>query len=526
MNKSQQRKAGVLLHISSLPDGTLGEQALQFVDFLYESSVSVWQTLPLNMPHGDGSPYQCLSAHAGNPAFINLKKLGEHLEKVGIISAAESQLYDEKFVDLNLALANADSEVSPNLKVISHAEYRQKTFEKAFAALSQHIDSSEYVAYQKFCKKHKSWLKDFALFLVLHKRFGQGSWSNWPEVYKKRDTKTLSLAKKQHAAEISLIQFIQFVFFEQWSALKQYANSKNIAMFGDIPIFVAYDSADVWADPSLFKLDKRCNMTVIAGVPPDYFSTTGQRWGNPHYNWSAMKNHGYKWWISRMETQNRMFDMVRIDHFRGLQAAWEIPINEATAMNGTWCEAPGYELLSTIKNHFTEMCLVAEDLGIITDEVNALRHHFHLPGMKILQFAFGSGDDNLYLPHNIEPNSVVYTGTHDNDTTLGWYLSLDEHAKHHLHAVLNNHEPAMPATLIDLAMSTNGDLVVIPMQDILGLDTHSRMNTPGTVGGNWLWKFDWQQLTPELKQAFTDVVSRHGRANNIQSSNIHSSGIH
>ena len=501
MKKSQQRKAGVLLHISSLPDGTLGEHAFQFVDFLSESGVSVWQTLPLNMTHGDGSPYQCLSAHAGNPAFINMRQLGQHLEKLGLISTAESQLYDE----------NLHASEDANSKT----EQRHHLLEKAFTVLAQNPDSGEYIAYQKFCKKHNHWLKDFALFLVLRKHFNDTSWNNWPEDYKKREIKTLNLAKKQHDAEIDLIQFSQFVFFEQWSVLKQYANSKNIAVFGDIPIFVAFDSADVWANPNLFKLNKRCNMTVVAGVPPDYFSTTGQRWGNPHYNWSEMKNHGFKWWIQRMATQNRMFDMVRIDHFRGLQAAWEIHANEATAMNGVWRLAPGYALLGAIKKHFKKMCLVAEDLGIITDEVNALRQQFQLPGMKILQFAFGGGDDNLYLPHNIEANSVVYTGTHDNDTTLGWYLSLDEHAKHHLHAVLNNYEPAMPFALIDLALATNGDLVVIPMQDILALDSSSRMNTPGTLGGNWVWKFDWKQLTPELKQAFADSVARHGRANLI-----------
>ena len=498
MKKPQQRKAGILLHISSLPDGTLGEHAFQFVDFLSESGVSVWQTLPLNMTHGDGSPYQCLSAHAGNPTFINMQKLGENLVKQGLVLGSELQVYNDSLY----------AELDANLK----AEHRHKLLENAFTALSQHADSTEYIAYRKFCKKHNSWLKDFALFIVLRKHFNETSWNNWPEDYKKRDTRTLNLAKKRHEAEIDLIQFAQFVFFEQWSVLKQYANSKNIAIFGDIPIFVAFDSADVWANPNLFKLNKRCNMTVVAGVPPDYFSSTGQRWGNPHYNWSAMKNHGFKWWIQRMATQNKMFDMVRIDHFRGLQAAWEISANEATAMNGVWRPAPGYALLSAIKRHFKKMILVAEDLGIITEEVNALRNYFELPGMKILQFAFGSGDDNFYLPHNIEPNSVVYTGTHDNDTTLGWYLNLDGHAKHHLHAVLNNYEPDMPTALIDLALSTNGNLVVIPMQDILALDSTCRMNTPGTLGGNWTWRFDWQQLTPPLKQAFIDAVSRNGRA--------------
>lgn len=491
MKKSQQRKVGVLLHISSLPDGSLGRDALQFVDFLSEMGASVWQTLPLNMPHDDDSPYQCLSAHAGNPHFINLPKLGESLANSGLISAEEAFAY----------------------QLDSDAEAKQHLLEKAFNTCANHPDSAEYLAYKKFCKKHHHWLKDFALFLVLRKRFNQISWNNWPEAYKKRETKTLNQIKKQNAAQIELIQFTQFVFFEQWGALKRYANGKGIAMFGDIPIFVAFDSADVWANPNLFKLNKRCNMTVVAGVPPDYFSSTGQRWGNPHYNWSAMKNHGFKWWIHRMETQNRMFDMVRIDHFRGLQAAWEIAANEATAVNGVWRVAPGYALLSTIKKHFKKMCLVAEDLGVITDEVNALRHHFQMPGMKILQFAFGGGDDNFYLPHHIEANSVVYTGTHDNDTSLGWYHSLEHHAKQHLHAVLNNHAPAMPQALVELALSTNSNLAVIPMQDILALDSTCRMNTPGTLGGNWVWKFEWNQLTPALKQAFADAVLKTGRAN-------------
>ncbi|MES2499166.1 MAG: 4-alpha-glucanotransferase [Pseudomonadota bacterium] len=493
MKKSPQRKAGVLLHVSSLPDGTFGDDASQFVDFLSEVGASVWQTLPLNMPHDDGSPYQCLSAHAGNPRFIDMHKLAESLVNSGFISHEDAHAYQSS----------------------SDEESRQHLFAQAFAAFSHNPDSIEYIVFKKFCRKHNHWLKDFALFLVLRKRFNQTSWNNWPEDYKKRETKTLNLSKKQYAAEISLIQFTQFMFFEQWRALKQYANNKNILMFGDIPIFVAFDSADVWANPNLFKLNKRCNMTVVAGVPPDYFSNTGQRWGNPHYNWSAMKNHGFKWWIHRMETQNRMFDMVRIDHFRGLQAAWEIPANEATAMNGVWRLAPGYALLSTIKKHFKKMCLVAEDLGIITDEVNALRHHYNMPGMKILQFAFGSGEDNFYLPHNIEPNSVVYTGTHDNDTSLGWYQSLEEHAKNHLHAALNNYEPAMPQALIEMALATNGDLVVIPMQDILALDGAHRMNTPGTLGSNWVWKFEWHQLTQEHRQVFADAILRNGRKNEV-----------
>ena len=485
MKKSQQRKAGVLLHISSLPEGTMGLQAQRFIDFLSATGVSVWQTLPLNMPHNDGSPYQCLSAHAGNPAFIDLQQLLQ----AGYINATDLKIY------------KADPTLAQH----------QKLFEKAFCVASQQPDTSDYITFKKFCKKHSHWLNDFALFLMLREQFNQTSWNSWPVAYKKRDLKTLNLAKKQHAHAIAVIKFTQFIFFKQWFELKAYANQHHIAMFGDIPIFVAFDSADVWANPDLFKIDKHCNMTVVAGVPPDYFSSTGQRWGNPHYNWRAMQKEDFKWWLARMHTQNSLFDMVRIDHFRGLEAAWEIPATADTAINGKWQVAPGNLLLSAIKKRFKKMCLVAEDLGIITDEVNALRHEYNMPGMKILQFAFGGGDDNLYLPHNVEANSVVYTGTHDNDTTLGWYQQLEENAKKHLHSVLNTDEPDMPNALIDMALATQADLAIIPMQDILALDSTNRMNTPGTLGGNWVWRFDWPELTPEQQQHFADAVQRSGR---------------
>ena len=284
-------------------------------------------------------------------------------------------------------------------------------------------------------------------------------------------------------------------------------------MFGDIPIFVAYDSADVWAHPHLFKLDSNKNMQVVAGVPPDYFSASGQRWGNPHYNWSEMQYDGFKWWLERIRTQQRMFDLLRIDHFRGLQAAWEIPAAEETAINGAWVLAPGAELLDAITARFPDMQLIAEDLGTITDEVNALREQFSLPSMKILQFAFGGGDDNPYLPHNIEANSVAYTGTHDNDTTLGWYQQLDGRTRDHVITILNVAEPAMPQAFIELAMASNANIAIIPMQDILRLDAEHRMNTPGTTDKNWQWHFDWAQLmqidTAEIKQA----IRQHGRAN-------------
>ena len=487
MKKSlQKRKAGVLLHISSLPSADFGDGAYQFLDFLVNIGATVWQTLPLNVPMCDGSPYQCLSAHAGNPAFISLQKLASF----GLVSAVDLTDYTNK----------------PTL------DFKQHLLAKAYVQLAQNTQSETYIDYKKFCRKHASWLNNFAVFSVLRQQFQQSSWNTWPKSFKKCELKTFNLLKKQHAELINVIKFTQFVFFTQWLALKSAANQKGIAMFGDIPIFVAFDSADVWANPQLFKLDSQCNMKVVAGVPPDYFSITGQRWGNPHYNWRAMKKDNFKWWLARMATQNRLFDMVRIDHFRGLESAWEIPAAEETAMQGSWILAPGDALLMTIKQRFKKMCLVAEDLGIITDEVNALRNKYALPGMKILQFAFGGNDENSYLPHNIECNSVVYTGTHDNDTSLGWYEALDDHTKNHLHTVLLNETPNMPAALVDMALASQADLAIIPMQDILALDSAHRMNVPGTVGQNWQWRFEWSQLTDTMILSIKNSIAITNRA--------------
>ncbi len=488
-----QRRAGVLLHISSLPSafytGDLGAEAYRFVDFLYDIGACVWQTLPINMPHADNSPYQCLSAHAGNPDFISLEAL-----------QAQGLLQKEDLSGL----------ISSKMHLLA----------KAYAVFSLQAEDAAgkkvYQEFTRFCKKQAKWLNDFALFLALRNQFNQAGWSHWPEPYKNRDKKTLKHAEFELAQEIAVIKFSQYVFFSQWMSLKKYATQKNVALFGDIPIFVAYDSADVWAQPHLFRLDVDKNMTVVAGVPPDYFSATGQRWGNPHYDWDAMERDGYSWWVSRMNTQSELFDIVRIDHFRGLEAAWEIPADEETAINGQWALAPGDELLAAIKQALPEINLVAEDLGIITPEVDALRRKYHLPGMKILQFAFSGTDDNPYLPQHIEPNSVVYTGTHDNDTTLGWYNAMDEHQREHVRAYLYathaaGYELNMPADLIDMALATQANLAIIPMQDILQLDGEHRMNTPGTASGNWHWRFNWRQLTGAQKSHISAAIARTGR---------------
>lgn len=470
------RAAGVLLHISSLPSGDLGADAYHFVDFLATTGVAVWQTLPINMPHADNSPYQCLSAHAGNPAFINIEKLLEqHL-------IAQQDISQSRELIFQLAYNNA----------MQRADLRND--------------------YHAFCEQHQSWLDDFAMYLVIrNQRNGQG-WFDWPKSLKHRASNTLKKLSTEHAEALNLIKFTQFLFFSQWSALKTYANLHGVKLFGDIPIFVAYDSADVWAKPHLFKLDADMHMTVVAGVPPDYFSATGQRWGNPHYQWDEMAKDDFAWWVDRLHTQSELFDLVRIDHFRGLQAAWEIPAQEETAIAGNWVIAPGEALLAAIYRQLPNIHLVAEDLGIITQEVDALRLKFGLPGMKILQFAFGGDEHNPYLPEHIDINSVVYTGTHDNDTTLGWYKQAEPHVIAHLHQYLHNDSPEMPKALMALVMNTNGYLAIIPMQDVMGLDSDCRMNTPGTIENNWCWRFDWHQLTMAHMLDLQQLVKASGRS--------------
>ncbi len=483
LGKNSNRQAGVLLHISSLPSGDLGLDAYRFIDFLASTGTSIWQTLPINMPHDD-SPYQCISAHAGNPDFICLQSLIEE------------------------GLLNADEKDLP----------RNQLFNIAY---ERFVERDQLEAFKQFCQKYQTWLEDFSLYLCLRRQYTFAEWNTWPDEFKNRDKTAMTILKTDLANEISVIKFTQFLFFTQWHKLKAYAQQKQVQLFGDIPIFVAYDSADVWAQPELFKLNENKEMSVVAGVPPDYFSETGQRWGNPHYNWAEMAKDNYAWWLARIETQTHLFDMIRIDHFRGLEAAWEIPANDDNAINGTWIEAPGDALLASILGHFPNIQLIAEDLGIITPEVEALRAKYELPGMKILHFAFGGDENNPYLPHNIEENSVIYTGTHDNNTTLGWYESISEDEQQNVNAYISENNLSknnastdvdMPFSLINTALAAISTIAIIPMQDILELDTNSRMNVPGTSEGNWHWRFRWDQLNANQINQFSEAIQRHGRA--------------
>lgn len=475
------RRAGVLLHISSLPNsgksGDLGQEAYNFINFLHDCGITVWQILPLNIPHNNdsGSPYQCLSAHAGNTGFISQQWL---TKKYWLQPTKPTENY---------------------------------FLSSAFNAFKINANSKDKDSFYQFCQTQGTWLDDFALFMALRQEFNLACWSDWPESLKNRQPKAIKTATQRFSVIIELIKFNQFIFFQQWSELKAFAKEKNVFLFGDVPIFVSYNSADVWANRKVFKLNANSEMSVVAGTPPDYFSPSGQRWGNPHYDWKYLKGTGFKWWLERMKSQYKLFDILRIDHFRGLESAWEILASEDTAIKGKWVKAPGEALLQAIITMYNPIALVAEDLGVITKEVYALRDKFGLAGMKILQFAFDDNVDNIYLPHNHEKNNVVYTGTHDNDTTLGWFNSLNDYTKHRVYEYLGNSVNSMPYALISTALASTANLAIIPMQDVLGLDTKARMNIPGTCTGNWNWQFEWSQLTKEHCSRLAHYVALYGR---------------
>jgi 4-alpha-glucanotransferase len=487
----EKRRAGVLLHPTSLPgvygSGDMGHDAYRFIEFLQECGFSVWQMLPLGPTHEDGSPYQSLSAHAGNPLLISI-----------------DWLIDQGWLNLQDVTAAPGSNA-----------FRRQCLRAAFYAFEKRAEPEWQIKLADFRQQHQYWLPDFALFMAIkHQQHGKG-WTQWPEPLRLRDKKALGLAQKNLARDIARIEFEQFVFFTQWHEIRDYARQRGVLMFGDMPIFVAHDSADVWAHGNNFMLDKKGEPVFVAGVPPDLFTETGQRWGNPLYDWAAMQADRFKWWQARFKTQYELFDLIRIDHFRGFEACWQIPAQEKTAVNGEWVKAPGRDLLAAITAHFPDLVLVAEDLGVITEEVDALRRDFALPGMKILQFAFGGAADNPYLPHNHELRSVVYTGTHDNDTTLGWLQQMPDDVLQHLKSYsgcvqLENEK--LLGYMIVMTMASVARLAILPMQDILGLDSRHRMNTPGTTEGNWCWRFDWQQLQPDFRQTMQQILRLYGRS--------------
>ena len=483
-----QRRAGVLLHPSSLPCsescygdqvrnafGTLGKDAYQFVDFMAEAGLTVWQMLPTGPTQDDLSPYQSLSAHAGNPDLISFDWLAER----GWIKPHSITATPER-----TAMAKA----------------RQQAAVQFFAYLSSEAGAETAKLYQEFCYNNRYWLDDFSLYIALRNQYQQQTWCNWPTALRQRNPDALKRAGQELNEQVQLVCFEQFAFFQQWHALHKYAQSKGIYLFGDMPIFVGHDSADVWAQQHYFQLDGEGRPTMVSGVPPDYFSETGQHWGHPHYAWDAMAADGFQWWLARFKTQLNLFDVIRIDHFRGFEAYWAIPGDAKDARSGEWVKAPGAALLDACIKAYPQLPLVAENLGIITPEVEALRQQFQLPGMLVLQFAFDGNTGNPHLPHNHLPAEVIYTGTHDNDTSLGWYEQLNEEQRGQLRRYCFESSKKMPWLLIELAMASVGRMAIIPMQDFMELDGRHRMNMPGTMDKNWVWKFYWDQLDPDLAQ--------------------------
>ncbi len=493
------RSSGILLHPTSLPGrfgiGSLGHEAFEFVNFLHRSAQSLWQILPLG-PTGYGdSPYSAFSAFAGNPLLICLERLVER---------GDLEPSDIEGIDM------PEDRVQFGQVQGLKGRLLKKAAERFFSmARGERRD-----AFESFCASESFWLEDYVLFRALREKFKQQPWTSWPAPYRLRETEAMEQVRQELDHSCAEGRYAQFVFFEQWSALKDYAGSRGVRILGDIPIYVADDSADVWARPELFHLNEQGLPYVVAGVPPDYFSATGQRWGNPMYRWEKMAEDGFSWWIERLRHNLKLTDLVRIDHFRGLEAAWEIPAADPTAEGGRWVPVPGRAMLRKAMEALGEIPLVAEDLGIITPEVEALRDEFNLPGMNILHFAFGSGAANPYLPHNVRCNSLIYTGTHDNDTSLGWWNALGAEERQSVQAYFGLENPRMPQDLIRLAMSSVAGICITPLQDILELDGAHRMNTPGQGCDNWGWRFKRQDLTGQREASLRDLTRIYGRVSN------------
>ncbi|MCF6150527.1 MAG: 4-alpha-glucanotransferase [Candidatus Kuenenia sp.] len=498
MNK---RRSGILLHITSLPSpygiGDFGPFAYKFIDFLEETKQCLWQILPLNptsTAYGN-SPYSSCSAFAGNHILISPDILMEE----GLLAEPDLEHYKH--------LPNDRADYT-NVTVC-----KEGILQKAYQNFQQQ-ENGKY-EFQLFCKKNAHWLDDYALFIALKEHFHGKVWSEWPAEIKYRKPDAIGKWNEKLKARTGKEKFIQHIFFKQWYKLKEYGNKKNIQIIGDIPIYVTYDSADVWSHPELFKLDKNEQPLFVAGVPPDYFSETGQRWGNPIYMWDFHKETGFLWWINRIEHNLKLFDIVRLDHFRGFVAYWEIPAQEETAINGAWVEVPVEDFFTTIFKHFPNLSLIAEDLGTITPDVKLVMQTFQFPGMKLLLFAFG--DDiakNPYVPHNYVKNCVVYTGTHDNNTIKGWFKNeANEETRKKLFKYLGREvsESNVYQALIRLAMMSIADTVIIPMQDILGLGEEARMNLPATTENNWAWRLLPEQLTPFVTNELREITEIYGR---------------
>lgn len=496
-----QRASGILLHPTCLPSrfgiGDLGQSAYAFIDFLEQSGQKLWQVLPLGPTGLEHSPYiMNFSSFAGNPLLIDLDQLAEE----GLLNAA----------DLSPLDSTSDSAYAKVVfdRVIPHkSKYLQQAFDR--------FQPNE--AYEQFCTEQAWWLNDYVLFIALFEANGEQAWNTWDAALVRREPQALQQATEQLQERIQYHRFLQFKFFEQWGKLRTYANDKGIQIVGDISIYVCHNSADVWAAPDMFKLDPESfDPAFMAGVPPDYFSATGQLWGNPVYDWEKMEQANFAWWVNRFKATLQYVDIVRIDHFRGFEAYWQVPGGETTAMNGEWVKGPDAKFFEVLKAAIGDLPVMAEDLGVITPEVELLRDRFNFPGMRILQFAFGGGADNAYLPHHYIHNSVVYPGTHDNDTAIGWWTTTGDAEKSHLAEYLGYSHPnqiqAINWEFIRMALASVADLAILPLQDVLGLDGRARMNDPRYNDGQWRWRFtNPDLLSPELAERllrFTQMYSR------------------
>jgi len=490
-----KRSSGILLHISSLPGdegiGSLGKDAFQFVDFLALTKQKIWQILPLGPVGYGNSPYQCYSAFAGNPMFIDVQKLVDD-RLLSKLSVTEHH-FKSKRVEFE--------------KV---EEWKMVLFREAFSGFRKHFERYKD-EYYTFMSHNSWWLDDYALFRSLKSKHHETVWNTWEKNLVIRDRHTIQEAFKELHSEIDFHRFLQFIFFRQWYKLKAYANKKGIRIIGDIPLYVSYDSVDVWANQDIFLLDKNSKPTQVGGVPPDYFSETGQLWGNPVFDWERVAERDFDWWLARIHFNLRMFDQVRVDHFRGLESFWAVPIEEETAIIGEWLPAKGYELFRKLKEEMGNLEVIAEDLGVITPEVEKLRDDFGLPGMKILQFAFSDDATNENLPHNYTSNFLVYTGTHDNDTSLGWFNSIDKKERKFLHKYIAGRGKQFVENFIEQAWSSVAHTAIIPMQDFLGLDTDARMNTPGVAAGNWDWRFTWPQIRLNHRVFLKKITEKYNR---------------
>ena len=498
-----------MLHPTSLPGkfgiGDFGGEAREFVDFLQQSGQTYWQVLPLGQTGYGDSPYQCFSAFAGNVLLIS----PDEIVKDGFLNQTDLQ--------------NAPEFSDQKVEYGEVLNFKNRILKRAFENFRRTDDQKIADAFHRFCDEHNFWLEDYALFRAIKLSQNQVSWQEWDKDLKLRKPEALEKARRELDDEVFAQKFYQFVFFKQWNQLKSYANKKGVKIIGDIPIFVALDSCDVWCSPGEFKLNADGSPTVVAGVPPDYFSATGQLWGNPIYNWDAMRADNFKWWISRVAFTLKTVDIVRVDHFRGFAASWEVPGADKTAERGAWVNVPGKELFQALKNALGDLPILAEDLGVITPDVEELRDRFGFPGMRILQFAFGGDARNLDLPHNYIKNCCVYTGTHDNDTTAGWFNSTAGKGSSRDAAQIKKEREFCVEYLksdgseihwdfIRAVLASVADTAIVPMQDLLGLGNDARMNLPASDSGNWHWRAEINDFSENIAKRLLKLTKVYGRS--------------